>query len=547
VYRNIIPFGNPPVCVPPPAGLVSWWPAEGNANDIVSGNNGTLQGGITYAAGEVGQAFSFNNTNAAVFVPASASLNVGTGSGFTLEAWIQPAEVTNITPIFEWNVGDGTTAWGVHFWICPGQPFSASPGPGELYADIVDTGGGNHQLSSNGGATAPGVLQHVALTYDKTTGLGTIYCNGVIVAQHNMGSFTPQTSYNLYLGRRPGPDMIVSYAGLLDEPSIYNRALSLAEIAAIYHAGSAGKCELTPPPPPPARDGKATAVEINGFVIGVNLTDGGSGYTGVPLVRFIGGGGSGAQGFAVVSNGVVTGITVTDAGSGYTSAPVVVIEPPYISQPVLDIAPMSFLSFSNLTVGGTYQLQRSQAWYWTNQPVNFTATNTLFTQMVAGVFGSGNFRLALNPVPTQAFATPIAYFGFIVGANVTSGGSGYVTSPAVSIVGGGGTNAMAMAQISGGVVTNILITDAGIGYTNTPTIKIAQPPAAAVTPTVLPVMRVDAAQLAPYDNYQVQFTPDLTAAWANWNGGLFSPTATTNSQYLFITNDVGFFRLLYVP
>jgi hypothetical protein len=130
---------------------------------------------------------------------------------------------------------------------------------------------------------------------------------------------------------------------------------------------------------------------------------------------------------------------------------------------------------------------------------------------------------------------------------VTSGGSGYVTSPAVSIVGGGGTNATAVAQISGGVVTNIFITDAGIGYTNTPTIKIAQPPTAAVIPTVLPVMRVDASQLAPYDNYQIQFTPDLTAAWANWNSGLFSPTDVTNSQYLFITNDVGFFRLLYVP
>ncbi len=203
-------------CTPPPAGIVSWWPGDGNANDIIGGNNGTLQGGIAYAAGEVGQAFSFNDTNAAVFVPASASLNVGAGSGFTLEAWIKPIEVTNSTPIFEWNVGNGTSYWGVHFWIDPGQPFSASPGPGELYANIVDTGGGWHQLSSNGGATAPGVLQHVALTYDKTTGLATIYCNGVIVAQQNFGSFTPQTSYNLYLGRRPGPDVIVSYAGLID-------------------------------------------------------------------------------------------------------------------------------------------------------------------------------------------------------------------------------------------------------------------------------------------------------------------------------------------
>ena len=60
------------------------------------------------------------------------------------------------------------------------------------------------------------------------------------------------------------------------------------------------------------------------------------------------------------------------------------------------------------------------------------------------------------------------------------------------------------------------------------------------------MMRVDSASLAPYDNYQIQFKPDLGGAWGNWNGGLFSPTDVTNSQYLFITNGVGFFRLQYV-
>jgi len=261
----------------------------------------------------------------------------------------------------------------------------------------------------------------------------------------------------------------------------------------------------------------------------------------------IGGGGSGAAATAVVSNGVVIGFTITSNGSGYTKAPIVVIDPPYLSRPVLGIAPMSFLSFAGLTVGGAYQLQQSVSWYWSNQPVSFTASNTSYTQMVPGVAGSGSYRLALTPVPTQAFATPVVNFGFVVHATLTSGGSGYVTVPAVSITGGGGTNATAVSQISGGVVTNIVITDPGTGYTGTPTIKIGQPPAAAVSPTVLPVMRLDSSLLAPYHNYQIQFKPDLGTAWANWSGGLFTPTDVTNSQYLFITNDVGFFRLQSVP
>ncbi len=290
------------------------------------------------------------------------------------------------------------------------------------------------------------------------------------------------------------------------------------------------------------------ATNNSGFVTGVKITDNGYGYTNTPLVRFIGGGGTGAAGFAVVSNGVVVDITVTNAGVGYTNAPSVVIDPPYIYQPILGIAPMSFLAFSNLTVGGSYQLQKSQAWYWTNQPVNFTATNSLYSQMVAGVADGGDYRLALNPVPAQAFATPQVVNGFVVGETVTSGGSGYVTDPAVTIVGGGGTNATAVAQISGGVVTKVSPVNPGAGYTNTPTVRIAAPPAAAVFPTVWPVMRVDSASLVPYaNNYQIQFKPDLGSAWVNWDGGLFIPTDTTNSQYLFITNGIGFFRLQYGP
>jgi hypothetical protein len=294
-------------------------------------------------------------------------------------------------------------------------------------------------------------------------------------------------------------------------------------------------------------DATATATLANDFVVAANITDGGHGYTNTPLVRFIGGGGSGAQAVAVVSNGLVIAVNVLDAGYGYTNAPLVVIEPPFIPSPVLSIAPMSFLAFSNLTVGGNYQLQQSVAWYWSNQPVTFTATNALYTQMFAGVVGSGDYRLALNPVPAQAFATPQLVNGFVVGATVTAGGSGYFTTPAVNINGDVGSNATAVASINGGAVTGITITSAGIGYTNMVTVQIDPPPAASLSPTVQPVMRLDSASLTPYDNYQIQFKPDIGGAWANWNGGLFSPTDVTNSQYIFITNGIGFFRLQYVP
>ena len=232
-------------CTPPASGIVGWWPAEGNASDVIGTNAGVLIGGMSFSPGEVGRAFNFNNTNAYVSVPGSASLDVGSGNGFTLEAWINPTDVSTTYPLFEWN---NPTWWGVHFHISPGQPTTGSAGPagpGQLYANIVDDNNNWHQMGSAAGAVATNVFQHVALTYDKTSGLGTIYCNGQIVSQATLGSFTPLTAatYNLNLGRREAPnDTIISYSGLMDEPAIYNRALTAAEIQAIYNAGSAGKC-----------------------------------------------------------------------------------------------------------------------------------------------------------------------------------------------------------------------------------------------------------------------------------------------------------------
>ena len=117
---------------------------------------------------------------------------------------------------------------------------------------------------------------------------------------------------------------------------------------------------------------------------------------------------------------------------------VVALPPPSL---VINASPMTFLSFSNLTVGESYQMQRTFAWYWTNTSVSFTATDTVYTQMVTGAVRSVNYRLAQNPVPAQAFALAQVVNGSVVGVTITDGGSGYDTAPIVLIVRGGGTNA----------------------------------------------------------------------------------------------------------
>lgn len=73
----------------------------------------------------------------------------------------------------------------------------------------------------------------------------------------------------------------------------------------------------------------ATATIQSGSVNGTEITQGGSGYTLVPLVCFLGGSPSvNATGTANISGGAVISITITLAGTGYQSAPSVSIGAP---------------------------------------------------------------------------------------------------------------------------------------------------------------------------------------------------------------------------
>ena len=72
----------------------------------------------------------------------------------------------------------------------------------------------------------------------------------------------------------------------------------------------------------------AVATITAGFVTGITVTSGGSGYTSEPAVTLTGGGGSGASGKAILAGDKVALILVLTAGTGYSTAPTVEVEAP---------------------------------------------------------------------------------------------------------------------------------------------------------------------------------------------------------------------------
>ena len=72
----------------------------------------------------------------------------------------------------------------------------------------------------------------------------------------------------------------------------------------------------------------AVATVTAGFVTGITVTSGGSGYRTEPEVTLSGGGGNGATAKAVLSGDQVSVVIVLKAGSGYKSAPTVILDAP---------------------------------------------------------------------------------------------------------------------------------------------------------------------------------------------------------------------------
>jgi hypothetical protein len=218
-------------------GTVSWWKAKGNANDSVGTNNGTLQGGATFAPGISGQAFSFDGSNSYVFVPDSATLSPS--ASITVDVCIAASPTGNYEIfVSKFNHNSGP----------PGSP------PDDSYALLARPDGAPRwQLETVGGgsvtdnildATSVNILDgrfhHLAGTYDGN--MMRLYVDGVLVfSQAATGSIQACTT-PLLLGAGYNNGTVDYYTkGLLDEAAIYNRALSASEIQNLYKLGAPAK------------------------------------------------------------------------------------------------------------------------------------------------------------------------------------------------------------------------------------------------------------------------------------------------------------------
>ena len=189
-----------------PTNLVTWWRAESNYLDSFGGNHGSAAGvAPSFTNGQRGLAFSFNGTSQAMLTPGTAIIG-----SWTAAFWVKRQDAPNTSAAL---LADVSTGLKLEQAATPRRVGYSQFGVADYsFSYTVPTN----------------VWTHIAFV--GAPGGTILYTNGV-------ASETNAATINLplqILGARPnGADRM---QGLLDETTIFNRALTPAEIQQVINA-----------------------------------------------------------------------------------------------------------------------------------------------------------------------------------------------------------------------------------------------------------------------------------------------------------------------
>jgi hypothetical protein len=228
-----------PSTLPVQEGLISWWPGDGDAADSADGNDGTLQGGTGFAPGKVGQAFRLDGLDDRINVGNAPNLQVSDDE-FTILAWVK-FDTDEIWPVgHDMSIVDKMGSNGVNwdgwrllrqkyqgkFWFCLGGGSTNGCGGGGAPTVIVATT-----------VTQKDVWYHVAGVLGSSD--FSLYVKGVMEDSKPRPAFTDSNQADLLIGSYILEGSYLD--GLVDEVALFDRALTEAQIQAIYHWEAGGK------------------------------------------------------------------------------------------------------------------------------------------------------------------------------------------------------------------------------------------------------------------------------------------------------------------
>jgi len=235
-------------------GLIAYWPFDGDPNDAVGTNDGTLEGAASYITGHVGQAVACNNASVVDYVSLTRTDNVD--GNWTAAAWVN---------VHAQSVG-GFLCGGAQDIRFPGQFGTvdvANPGLSDLVNNINGAWDGTDSETT---AYIPTLDTWTLITFvgSDTNGSGqTDQCElfadsvskGKLIYAETRGTHGDSTSpddtaiaHILTYNRIGDLDQYAEYGDSTvdyDEVTVWNRALSDKEVLYLYDGTP---CALDPSP-----------------------------------------------------------------------------------------------------------------------------------------------------------------------------------------------------------------------------------------------------------------------------------------------------------
>lgn len=204
-------------CYMPASGLVAWYPFSGNANDYSgNGNHGVNYGAndATDRSGNANSAYNFDGASQFVDVALTTPVDLNAAAGLTISTWCKLNDLSGLYGLS--LLYNSVTGEGDGFYADYSSRFLANGG---IYNGVV-----------------AGNWYNIVSTTDIATNTVSLYVNGVLQSTSALGAARPVLDH-LHIGK--WSDYNGWYTnGKIDDISIYNRALTVAEVAQMYTAGA---------------------------------------------------------------------------------------------------------------------------------------------------------------------------------------------------------------------------------------------------------------------------------------------------------------------
>ncbi|MDD4991623.1 MAG: LamG domain-containing protein [Paludibacter sp.] len=236
--------------------LVAYFPFESETASIELGTGVTYSkkgGAASFVTGRRGNAYKGATTQAYLEYTVASTNLFKSMTEFTMGAWIKTPAAGGAADIFQLNGGDSFMG-NLVLMLEGGSNADSLDMKGYLFNSTTEWKG--QDIRKQNKAFLSDKWVHVVYSYNKTTSTETLYANGLPVAtskrfagpeaagaQPALGAITFGTDMTkILIGSWPqqldgtGQDWMRFYPGLLDELRIYNKALTDAEVKALYDA-----------------------------------------------------------------------------------------------------------------------------------------------------------------------------------------------------------------------------------------------------------------------------------------------------------------------